>query len=147
MTEETLASNLHTIYCRERYHTIPEYKKQVIISTIKSRNKRELEEKIPWNKRPENHNKVKDICKKSNHKLKLEVLIHYSGNPPECKHCGNMDIRVLNIDHINNDGAKHRKEVGSLGTGFYSWLKRMKYPKDYQVLCFNCNWIKRLECM
>ena len=81
-----------------------------------------------------------------NKKTKLEVFTHYGGNPPKCSQCGITDIRVLTIDHINNDGAKHRREIGSYaGTSFYLWLRVHNYPEGYQVLCWNCNWIKRLE--
>lgn len=46
---------------------------------------------------------------------------------------------VLDVDHVNNDGAEHRKEVRS---NFYAWLKQQGFPEGYQILCRNCNWAK-----
>ena len=46
----------------------------------------------------------------------------------------------MTIDHINDDGAKHRKKENlSTGTKMYRWLENNDYPKDFQVACFNCN--------
>lgn len=78
--------------------------------------------------------------------LRQEVLFHYGGNPPKCNCCGESIIEFLTIDHINNDGAEHRKLIKT--SNCYSWLKRNNYPKSFQVLCFNCNMSKGLygEC-
>jgi len=78
-------------------------------------------------------------------KIKLEVFIHYSCNPPKCKICGNNDMRVLTIDHIEGGGSKHRKRINRWGINFYKYLRDKKFPEGYQVLCRNCNWIKKLE--
>lgn len=76
-------------------------------------------------------------------KLKLMVLSHYGGNPPKCACCGEAETIFLTIDHINDDGAKHRKRIKSkAGYGFYRWLIKNNFPKGYQVLCFNCNYAK-----
>ena len=80
-------------------------------------------------------------------KLKLEVLGKYSPaitRVPTCARCGNNDIRVLTLDHIYGKGTMHRKQVGN-GSKFYCWIKRNKFPAGFQVLCHNCNWIKRYE--
>ncbi len=45
----------------------------------------------------------------------------------------------LTIDHINNDGAAHRKEIGEGGTNFYRWLRKNNYPLGFRTLCWNCN--------
>jgi hypothetical protein len=68
---------------------------------------------------------------------KVEVFSHYGGSSCSC--CGENNIEFLSIDHINGDGRKHRKELGSSGTAIYSWLKTQKYPIGYRVLCMNCN--------
>jgi hypothetical protein len=115
-----------------------------------------------WNKEHPEYSKEKWA------ELRYEVLMHYTsvamfedrvnGYPaiPKCvdpyhKHLPNdpfqFDIRALTIDHINGKGASERKTLGSQarGNGFYYWLKNHGYPEGYQVLCFNCNWIKRLK--
>ena len=74
--------------------------------------------------------------------LKLEVLSHYSPDL-KCGSCGFSDVRSLSIDHIKGNGTKHRKEIGNVD--FYQWIKKNNFPKGFQVLCFNCQWIKRVE--
>ena len=83
-------------------------------------------------------------------KIKMEVLTHYSNGRPKCKKCEFNDIRALCIDHVNGDGAEHRKKMcGSKrnGAGFntYLWLRKNHYPSGFQVLCYNCNQIKECE--
>jgi hypothetical protein len=69
---------------------------------------------------------------------KLELIKAYGG---KCEFCGDANSEFLTIDHIHNDGRRHRKEIGYIGgADFYAWLKRNNYPRDrYQLLCFNCN--------
>ena len=76
--------------------------------------------------------------------FKIEVLSHYSTNPPICAMCDEDDIRVLSIDHIKDDGAEHRRKLKkSPGANFYRWLRKNNYPPGYQVLCMNCQYRKR----
>ena len=83
--------------------------------------------------------------------LKREVLTHYSNGKPKCNVCGLDDIRVLCLDHINNDGAEQRRRVsngkgsGGNSVAVYIAAKREGYPDDLQVLCCNCNRIKEYE--
>ena len=79
--------------------------------------------------------------------LKVEVLAYYSLQEyPACAYCGETDIRVLQVDHIEGGGGKHRKQLGiSGGRSFYTWLRKCGFPKGYQVLCSNCNIIKDYE--
>jgi hypothetical protein len=44
----------------------------------------------------------------------------------------------LTFDHINNDGAKHRKLIPSTFQ-FIVWLKKHNWPKTIRLLCWNCN--------
>ena len=50
------------------------------------------------------------------------------------------DIRCLQIDHINGNGKKEYKKWHSTSTYLRHILKNID---DYQLLCANCNWIKR----
>lgn len=70
-------------------------------------------------------------------KRRLEVVENYGG---KCKCCGETEIKFLEIDHVNNDGAEHRKKLGS--SNIYGWLRLQGYPKGFQVLCCNCNYAK-----
>jgi NUMOD4 motif len=64
-----------------------------------------------------------------------------------CVRCGFKDRRALQLDHINGGGRRHRRSMPS-GSAYYRSLKDM--PDDelratFQVLCANCNAIKREE--
>lgn len=54
-----------------------------------------------------------------------------------------MEQAFLIIDHIDGGGTKHRKEVGK-GAAFYRWLEKNNYPLNFQVLCMNCQFGKRI---
>jgi len=87
--------------------------------------------------------KIKNRVASYRKKLKYAVFSHYS-QPPCCAKCGLTDIRALSIDHINNDGAHHRKTVLSgSGSGTYCWLIKNNFPPGFQVLCMSCQFIKR----
>jgi len=78
-------------------------------------------------------------------KLKTKVINYYSNKTMKCNCCGESELIFLTIDHINGGGNKHRKEIGMT---FYVWLVNNNYPKEFQVLCMNCNWGRRFnkEC-
>ena len=62
------------------------------------------------------------------------VLDHYGRR---CACCGEAQVVFLTVDHVNNDGAEHRKTVHA--SGIYRWLLRRGFPPGFQILCFNCN--------
>jgi len=73
--------------------------------------------------------------------LKQEIVNHYGG---KCACCGIKEICFLTIDHINNDGYKSKNGKKNRISG-YLWYKKIvkDYPKDLQILCFNCNVAKQ----
>ncbi len=75
---------------------------------------------------------------------KNKIIEHYSNSTMKCSKCGISDIRVLSIDHIKGKGNKHRKEVGC-GANLYNWIIKNNFPDGFQVLCMNCQFIKRHE--
>lgn len=81
-------------------------------------------------------------------RLKMEIFFIYSCGEMKCAYCGyDKNIDALSIDHINNNGYIQRKEKNLNGFGFYKWLKSNNYPEGFQVLCRNCNWIKRTKTL
>jgi hypothetical protein len=75
---------------------------------------------------------------------KRKAALKLLGN--KCKRCGFSDKRALQIDHVYGDGAEERRQygprtievicekiIGGEGNG------------RYQLLCANCNCIKRVE--
>jgi hypothetical protein len=74
--------------------------------------------------------------------IRNTVLEHYGSM---CACCGETEPQFLNIDHINNDGAEHRRAIGNrVGSSFYRWIIKNNFPKDLQLLCCNCNMAKGL---
>jgi hypothetical protein len=66
-----------------------------------------------------------------------EALAAYGG---KCACCGEVRHEFLSIDHINGGGSKHRKSLRPADRReFYRYLKQLRYPPEYQVLCHNCN--------
>ncbi len=85
-------------------------------------------------------------ARQSYRELRLTVLTHYGHGKCACVRCGFMDIRGLTIDHINDDGAKHRKTREANNPGkLCRWLRNNNFPEGYQTLCMNCQSIKRQE--
>ncbi len=70
---------------------------------------------------------------------RVKVLLHYGNGGIVCNNCGEQDIEVLCLDHINGGGKQHLKSLGSKGSCFYNWLINNNYPEGYQVLCASCN--------
>jgi hypothetical protein len=83
---------------------------------------------------------VKSVYFKTYHqKRRLVVLNHYCGGDIKCQKCGQTNIDCLTIDHINNDGAKHRKSVNNI----IGWLIKNNFPDGFQILCMNCQFEKQ----
>jgi RNase P subunit RPR2 len=90
-------------------------------------------------------------CKKLSSRLKArariveyrEAVLSLLGN--KCAGCGFSDKRALQIDHVNGGGSKQGRELKMhRGVKFYKLVLSNK-NEDYQLLCANCNWIKRIE--
>jgi hypothetical protein len=69
-------------------------------------------------------------------KLKAAVIAHYGICP-----CGESRPEVLEIDHINDGGQDHRREIAPKHGRVYmpAWLKKNNYPPGYQILCRLCH--------
>lgn len=60
----------------------------------------------------------------------------------KCVRCGFNDWRALQVDHINGGGNQERKQAISMSRYYKDILLS---PEKYQILCANCNQIKRYE--
>jgi hypothetical protein len=59
-----------------------------------------------------------------------------------CNRCGVNDSRVLQFDHLDGGGTRDRNNgISPLGVV----KAAIRTPSLFQVLCANCNWIKRFE--
>lgn len=82
-------------------------------------------------------------------KNKRKILDRFSNSTMSCALCGNDDIFVLTLDHVNDDGAEHRKEALGVRRGGIAAYRDFRLGKvetgyDVQVLCMNCNFKKEL---
>ena len=60
-----------------------------------------------------------------------------------CCRCGFSDKRALQIDHVNGGGNQEHSEIKNP----LKFLKKVLADTEgqYQILCANCNWIKRMD--
>jgi hypothetical protein len=92
---------------------------------------RNRERQLAYNKTPE----VRERQRISRQALKKKVLTHYGpAGRLNCCWLGCIidDVDMLTLDHVNNDGAAHRKEIK---TKIYSWIVKNNYPDGFQTLC------------
>lgn len=69
-------------------------------------------------------------------RLRAAVVAALGGR---CVQCGFTDVRALQIDHVAGGGVRERRTIG-----YYGICQRvLRGSKGYQLLCANCNWIKR----
>ena len=112
---------------RNRYHKDPEYRER-------------LKTKAKLNSKKRNKTKVAAYSIKYRSKIRAEVIAAYGG---ECVCCGEREEAFLTIDHIHDDGAKHRKQM-PWSSSIYRWLYSNGFPKeDFQLLCMNCQFGKQ----
>lgn len=100
---------------------------------------RQIRRKSYWKNIEVNRKKKREMSKKQRVRHRCIVLEKLGG---KCAMCGFADARVLQVDHLNSDGSKERRLKGV--DGIYRSIMRMADPSaKYQLLCPNCNWIKR----
>lgn len=68
----------------------------------------------------------------------------YEGYGNKCNCCGETNWLFFTIDHVNNDGYKDRaypyNRINRVsGEPLYKRIIEQKFPKNYQILCYNCN--------
>ena len=76
--------------------------------------------------------------KKRHRTEKKQMLLEYLQNHP-CLDCGNMDVRVLEFDHVR--GNKFM-DVTKMVSGAYSWNRIQEEIDKCEVVCSNCHKIR-----
>lgn len=110
-----------------------------------------LQQKLRRKADPVVRERYNATARRSRLTLKLEALIAYGEDGAvRCVCCGELNVAFLTLDHVNNDGAAHKRTLGHLktnGSPFYQRLKTLGWPTDppIQVMCFNCNCGKRIN--
>jgi hypothetical protein len=83
-----------------------------------------------------------EITNQQRYKIKIWKEAYNFFGP--CKLCGETDLKLLSIDHINGDGNAKRRDGERVGAGLLSKFRKMGWPEDikeeYQLLCFNCHY-------
>lgn len=122
------------------YYWISEESRKKQLDADKRYYKKHQKERIKYSRIYRKKNKkiltIKD--KKKYQERKYRVLYHYSNGKLICSCCKETIYGFLTLEHPNNDGAKHRKEIGG-SFAMYKWIIKNNFPKGFQVLCMNCN--------
>lgn len=78
--------------------------------------------------------------KARNQMWRAACIKEYGGG---CVCCGTTVSKYLQLDHVNNDGANHREQIGY--RNMYCWAYTNKFPKGiFQLLCANCHQAKTI---
>jgi predicted Zn-ribbon and HTH transcriptional regulator len=78
---------------------------------------------------------------RSLYRKERDKVLHLLG--ARCNRCGFSDVRALQVDHINGGGKKDRRRFSCVWNYYKNILR--KKGEGYQVLCANCNQIKKAE--
>lgn len=82
--------------------------------------------------------------RKQIHAISRLAVLAVLGN--KCVHCGFTDWRALQIDHVRGGGMAETRKWKGNRSHFKRVIRHVKRGgKRYQLLCANCNWIKRYE--
>lgn len=82
--------------------------------------------------------KAAEASKRASQKAKLQALEAYGG--AFCACCGETQILMLTLDHIDQNGAAKRRDGEGSGDRIYKILRSQGYPPGFRVLCRNCNY-------
>ena len=121
----------------KEYHQIPRVRK-----------KRLMKAKQHYKENVEEIRKRTLICmKKLTKKFRLIIINHYTNGTKRCNCCNQKfeNMIFLTIDHVNNDGIHERKTKTGNGLPLLRKIIKNNFPKDYQILCWNCNLGKHLN--
>ena len=61
----------------------------------------------------------------------------------KCNKCSYKDVRALQIDQIDGYGSRDAREKGHAKMYYYYLRNPEEAKRKLQVLCANCNWVKR----
>lgn len=111
--------------------------------------KREKGRKYFRNRYAQDKEKFKQYTRIHRRKQKHQCYMAYGGYKCACPPCGETNPKFLTLDHINNDGASHRRSLSKkkvkAGPSLYTWIIKNNFPPLFQVLCYNCNCGKNIN--
>lgn len=128
------------------FHTCPKMGRKYPMGECKECTKERRREYVANNYKKVRNNDNKS-CRSKRARVKEAVFVAYGGYVCAC--CGETEKSFLTIDHINNNGAAHRRSITgkrhSAGFHTYIWLVKNGFPDGFQVLCMNCQHGKRMN--
>lgn len=81
--------------------------------------------------------RANELQKKRYRALRAQIIFAFVS---VCQCCGEAEPMFLELDHISNDGAAHRREIGRGSHATYKRVKDAGFPRDrFRLLCANCN--------
>jgi hypothetical protein len=86
--------------------------------------------------------KYRDDTRKNQERFRHTALSFLTDGKMCCSNCGLPIYQTLEFDHINNDGAEHRRREAGRWFSFPKWLIDNNFPNGFQVLCANCHSFK-----
>jgi hypothetical protein len=114
-------------------------------ASTKGREKNKASAKI-WRERPEvkesHRQRNREYARRTTKRLREKVFSHY-GAKCSWPGCNITDPDMLQVDHINGDGAQHRREIGRDGGATLRFIVKNNYPMTFRILCANHNWKHR----
>jgi hypothetical protein len=77
--------------------------------------------------------------------LRKKVFDAYNN---KCNCCGETHEVFLQLDHVHNNGAEHKRAVGRDQLAILNSVLDLGCPPDFQILCANCHLAKTMgvEC-
>jgi hypothetical protein len=85
----------------------------------------------------EKNRAISKITQRNRRAQDRALVFAYYGTSCAC--CGEARDVFLSIDHIDGEGAAHRRELNG-AIGFYRWLVKNRFPSGFRTLCMNCQW-------
>jgi len=92
--------------------------------------------------REQNREKVREQVRKWGRKKYWERKVKiFQLLGDKCVKCGFSNKKALHIDHINGGGQQQKKSYG--GARYLQYV--LDHPDEFQILCANCNQIKKYD--
>jgi hypothetical protein len=57
----------------------------------------------------------------------------------KCECCSETEELFLTVEHLNNDGAEHRRKFKGDWVTMMLDIRSQGYPDTYTIRCYNCN--------
>ena len=116
---------------RERWNNDPEYREKRKAESRKYHSTDEFRKK-------------RALADRIKNRLLRQQLLQLLGN--KCVKCDFIDVRALQVEHKKGGGRAEQRKFNGTQRMYKYYLDNPKQAKkQLQVMCANCNWIKRIE--